>query len=220
MTRLPERFPACRAILTPPGCSCRCRRWARIFEQGIDAALVAGAAGLDALAEPGFLDRQFLVEEPVLALFLGQAFLLALQKGRVIARPVQQPAAVDLDDPAGQFLHQQTVVGDDDDGAAVGGQKVLQPGDGVDIQVIGGLVEHEDIGPRHQRLGQQGAPFHAGGEGGELGFGRQLHPGDDQVDLAVDFPAVFGVQLLPQAVQAGQKPGVVSPRCSASMALA
>ena len=95
------------------------------------------------------------------------------------------------------------------DGAAVGGQKVLQPGDGVDIQVIGGLVEHEDIGPRHQRLGQQGAPLQSGGQGRELGFGRQLHPGDDQVDLAVDLPAVFGVQLLPQAVQAGQQPGIV-----------
>ena len=43
----------------------------------------------------------------------------------------------------------------------------------------------------------------------ELGFGRQLHPGDDQVDLAVDLPAVLGVQLLPQPVQAGQEPGVV-----------
>ena len=124
--------------------------------------------------------------------------------------PVEQPAAVDLDDAAGQLLHQQAVVGDDDDGAGVGGQEVFQPGDGVDVQVVGGLVEHEDVGTRHQRPGQQGAPLQAGGEGAELGFGGQLHPGDDQVDLAVDLPAVLRVQLLPQAVQAGQEPGVVA----------
>ena len=165
MTRLPERCPGCRVMVTPPGRSCRCAALGAHFQQGFEAALAAGAAGLDSLAEPGFFNRQFFVEKPVLALFIGQAFLFALEKGRVIAAPVQQPAAVDFNDPAGQFLHQQPVMGDEQDGAAVFGQETLQPGNGFDIQVIGRFVEHEDIGARNQGLGQQRAPFQPRGQG-------------------------------------------------------
>ena len=171
--------------------------------------MIPGAAGFDAPAEPGFLDRQLLVLQTVLAFFYLQASFFAGQERLVIAGPIQQPAAVDFDDAVGQLLHQPPVVGDDDDGAAIVGQKVLQPGDGVDVQMIGGLVEHEDVGAGHQRLGQQGASFQSGGKRGEIGFGRQLHPVDDEIDLAVDLPAVFRIQLLPQAVQPGQELGGV-----------
>ena len=35
---------------------------------------------------------------------------------------------------------------DEEDGAGVGGQLPLEPGDGVDVEVVGGLVEHEHVG--------------------------------------------------------------------------
>lgn len=149
------------------------------FQQHIDAPLIAGAAGLDAAAQPGLLDLELFVEKAVLNLFVLQALLLALQEGRVVALPVQQPAAVDLDDAVGQLLYQQTVVGHHDDGALVRCEKVFQPGDGVNVQMVGGLVEHEDIGPGNQRPRQQGTALQAGGEGGELGLGRKPHAGDD-----------------------------------------
>ena len=44
---------------------------------------------------------------------------------------------------------------DHDDGALEVQQKVLQPVDGVDVQVVGGLVQQQDIRIAEQRLGQQ-----------------------------------------------------------------
>ena len=70
--------------------------------QGPDAALVAGPAGLDPLADPDLLLGQLLVEEGVLAGLGRQELLLALEEGRVVAGPVEEPAAVELDDPGGQ----------------------------------------------------------------------------------------------------------------------
>ena len=48
---------------------------------------------------------------------------------------------------------------DDQEGAVVAGQRVLDRGDGVEVQVVGGLVEDEQLG-RHvaqQDTGERGA---------------------------------------------------------------
>src|SRR3546814_1595068 len=63
------------------------------------AALVAGAAGLDALADPDFLLRQHLVEARVLLRLGVEPLFLAAQVVVPVARPAGHLAAVDLDDP-------------------------------------------------------------------------------------------------------------------------
>ena len=70
--------------------------------EGPDPPLVAGPAGLDPLADPDLLLGQLLVEEGVLPLLGREQLLLALEEGRVVAGPVVEPAAVELDDPGGQ----------------------------------------------------------------------------------------------------------------------
>ena len=67
-----------------------------------DPPLVAGPAGLDALPDPDLFLGQPLVEERGLPLLGREGGLLALEEGRVVARPVEEPAAVDLDDPGRQ----------------------------------------------------------------------------------------------------------------------
>src|SRR5690606_24396572 len=62
------------------------------------AAFVAGAASLDALADPGFLLRQQLVEARVLLRLGVEPLLAAALVVGPVARPAGDLAAVDLDD--------------------------------------------------------------------------------------------------------------------------
>jgi hypothetical protein len=57
----------------------------------------------------------------------------------------------------GDVVQEALVVGDDDGAAGVGVQELLQPADGQDVQVVGGLVQQQQVGPTHQHLGQQHA---------------------------------------------------------------
>ncbi len=129
-----------------------------------DAALVAGAAGLDSLANPDLFLRQLLVEEGRLPLLGGEELLLALEERRVVAGPVVEAAAVELGDPGGQPAEERAVVGDEDQRAAVAEQEVLEPADRLDVQVVGRLVEQEDIGVGDEGPRQQDAPLHPRGE--------------------------------------------------------
>ena len=59
-------------------------------------------------------------------------------------------AAIELQDPPGDVVQKVAVVGHSDNGARVLLQIALQPGDGVGVQVVGGLVQQQ-----HFRLGEQ-----------------------------------------------------------------
>src|SRR3546814_111811 len=73
------------------------------------AAFVAGAAGLDALADPDFLLRQHLVETRVLLRLGVEPFFLAAQVVVPVAWPAGHLAAVDLDDARGQRAQEAAV---------------------------------------------------------------------------------------------------------------
>ena len=105
-----------------------------------DAAFVAGASCLDALANPDFFLGQLLVEQRVGGLFGCQLLLLVNQEAGVIAVPVDQVAAVELENARGQVLQEGTVVGDEQHGDVEARQCVFQPGDGTDVQVVGRFV--------------------------------------------------------------------------------
>ena len=63
-------------------------------------------------------------------------------------------AAVDLADPFGHVVHEVTVVGDGDDGALVLVQELLQPQNRLSVEVVGGLVEQQQVGGFKQQLAQ------------------------------------------------------------------
>ena len=101
--------------------------------------------------------------------------------------------------PAGDVVEEVAVVGDDQDGAGVGDQVLLQPGDGLGVEVVGRLVEQQDVGVLQQQLAEGDAALLAAGEGvdgGVVGRAAQRLHGD--VDLGVEVPEVLGVDLVLQ----------------------
>src|SRR5699024_4319236 len=77
--------------------------------------------------------------------FFGPAvpFGPALQVGAVPALVHVSGTAVEFEDPGGEAVENVTVVGDEDEAASVCGQAVLEPVDGVDVEVVGWFVEYE-----------------------------------------------------------------------------
>ena len=132
-----------------------------------------------------------------------QGRFLALQIRLVIAGPACQPAAVEFQDPRGDAAQQGAIVRDEQHGSVVAQQEVLQPADRFDVEVVGRLVQKQDVRAADYGLGQQHAAFHAGGEGGDVGVRLEIHARDDAVDLLVQTPAAVGLQGVLDAVQLG-----------------
>ena len=181
-----------------PGVAGPLPAFAALLAEGLerpDPPLVAGPSGLDALADPDLLLGQPLVEEGVLTLLGRQRRLLALEEGRVVARPVEEPAAVDLDDPRGQPAQERPVVGHEDERPAEPEQVILEPADRLDVEVVRRLVEQQGVGLADQRSGEQDPALHPRGERLERGVGVDLHPREDAVDRVVGgVPAVVLVE--------------------------
>ncbi len=112
----------------------------------VDAELRLRRARLGAAPQPG----QLLAHE-VLALLLGERRLaLALGPrqdiGGVAAVVLVDGAALDVPDPVADLVEEPPVVGDDDDRGLQGVQVRGQPGDALDVEVVGRLVEQEEVG--------------------------------------------------------------------------
>ena len=69
-----------------------------------------------------------------------------------------------------------------------------QPGHALDVEVVGGLVEHDDVVVADQQLGQGDAALLAAGERGDLGVPVDLadQPAHDLADQRVRGPLVVG----------------------------
>ena len=80
--------------------------------------------------------------------------LLLLEPARVVALVGDAAAAVELEDPAGHVVEEVAIVGDGDDGARVVLEDALEPRDRFGIEVVGGLVEQQEVGPRQQQPAQ------------------------------------------------------------------
>ncbi len=80
-------------------------------------------------------------------------------------------------------------MGNEHDGAAVFDQELLQPLDGLDVQVVGGLVEQQHVRVRDQRLAQQHAPLEPAGQLCEIGLGVQRQALDHGFDQPIGVPA-------------------------------
>ena len=163
--------------------------------------LVAGQAGLGlrltALrvgADPVELLGQALGELGVLLALHLEAGALGLQVGGVVALVRVEAAAVDLRDPLRDVVEEVPVVGDGDDGARVGGQVLLEPQHGLGVQVVGGLVEQEEVRLLQQQLAQRDAALLATGEVCDRLVPRGRAQGVHRLlELGVDVPRVRGV---------------------------
>src|SRR5690606_32075665 len=101
-----------------------------------DAALVAGAARLDALADPRLLPRERLVEAGLgggLVLELG---LLALQVRLVVTGVAAEAPTLELHDARGHGAQEGAIVRDKQQGALEVAQEAFEPLDGVDVEMV------------------------------------------------------------------------------------
>jgi hypothetical protein len=90
-------------------------------------------------------------------------------------------------------------VGDRDDRALVALQVPLQPRDGFGVQVVGRLVQEEDIGFLEQQPAERHPAFLAAGEYvHHLVRGRTAEGFHREVQAAVQIPAVGSLDLLLQ----------------------
>ena len=140
--------------------------------QGAHTALVACAARLHPLAKPRLFLRELLVKSgPLLDLRI-EAGCLALQIGIVVAGPAGQFSPIQFDDAGGELLQECPVVRHKKEGRFHLQQKGLEPEYRFEVEVVGRLVEHENIGLSHQRPRQKNAAFQAAGEALEWLLGR------------------------------------------------
>ena len=174
------------------------------------ASLVARLARLDALANPDSLPRRASCRTARSAdprprrscAFLRQIVAVA-------AGPAAQLAAIDVDDARGDLLDEAAVVRDEQNGAGMSSHGVLEPFDRTDVEMIGRLVEQQQLRVRDERLGERRAPPPAAGQLAHAVIGRQAELADDGCDAHVDVPAAAGVDFALQGFDFAQRGSVV-----------
>ncbi len=178
------------------------RRRFKAFDlvKGLQAMPRLGALRPDARADP----VQFLAQEPLppplrlLGDLLPDGF--GLQVGGVIARMRKAPAIGQLNDPRGDHIEEVAVVRDEDDGARKLVQKLLQPQNRLGIQVVGRLVQQQQIRLRRQGAAKSHAPLFAAGERPDQGVQRRRSQrGGGRLDAGLQLPAVRAIDLVQQS---------------------
>ncbi len=134
-------------------------------EQPPPPAFVARAAGGHAALQPIFLGLKPLLQAAV----FGR--LLVDDLGRPLLEPVEaavaleQPAAVQPQQAAGQLAQEGAVVADHQDAAGESRQLLFQPLDGRQVEMVGRLVQQQQVRPGEQGARQRGAPTFAARQG-------------------------------------------------------
>ena len=120
-----------------------------LVEEGfvrVQTGLTLGLTRLGGHANPLQLALKCLATFAGLLLLLRHALGLLVEPGGVVATPGNALAAVELEDPTGDVIEEVAVVGDADDGAGVLLEVLLEPVDGLGVEVVRGLVEEKDVG--------------------------------------------------------------------------
>jgi hypothetical protein len=84
-------------------------------------------------------------------------------------------------------------------------QPGLEPRNGIDVEVVGGLVEDEHVGLGDERARQQHATAPPTGERIDRDVARQAQAIEDHLDALLDPPAIALVELVLQAAEAFQR---------------
>lgn len=87
-------------------------------------------------------------------LLLFATFFTEFQIFRVVHFVVVNASHCHLDGAGGDVVHELAVVADDDDRLSVIDEEVFQPLDGLDVQMIGGLVQQKHIRFLQQQFGK------------------------------------------------------------------
>ena len=178
-------------------------------------------AGLDLVGLRGFVaegvDEFFrLLDHPLLVL-VGRDLLLDALRAKFKVLGIRDFVVVDmaehhLDGAGRDRVEEAAVVADEQQGAAAGLEVVFQPLDGLDVEVVGGLVEQQHVRLAEQDLGQLDAHVPALGKG--LGQAAELVVQEAETQqgpagLDLGRLAVAHLQAVVQAGQAVDERGVI-----------
>ena len=119
--------------------------------------------GLDTLEETGLRELELDLGGAELVVRLGGWH--ALDKLGELTTVTLQLEALVVDNVLNNVVQELGVVGDDDGSARGGGEVVLEPCDVLDIHVVGGLVEEEDIGLLENGTGERQLHLPTSGKG-------------------------------------------------------
>ena len=111
----------------------------------------------------------------------------------VVARVGEHLAAIDLDDAGDEPVDELLVVRRDNQCAREALQELLEPEDGLDVEVIRGLVEQERAGAHEENAGERDAHLPSAGELADVAFdhlGREAEAGEDVARAGVERVAV------------------------------
>ena len=155
-----------------------------------------GLAPLGVRADPLELFLEALGQLGILLPLDLQTLLLGLQVGRVVALVGVEVTAVNLGDPAGDVVEEVAVVSDGDDRARIGREVLLQPEDGLGVQVVGRLVEEQQVGRLDEELAQRDAAALATRQDGDRLIRRRTAQRVHRlIELRVDVPRVGSIDL-------------------------
>ena len=180
--------------------------------EGSYTALVAGAARLDALADPGLFLRQLLIEAGVFQGLGVQQLRLAPQVVLIVSRPIREPPPIQFQDAGCQAAQKGPVMGHEQQGTRIAEEKLFHPVDGIYIQVVGGLIQQQQIRLVDQGLGEQHTALEPAGKLGELRIRHQGKSRDHRLYPLLQLPAVRRLQDMLGIGQPLQQPTVIRIR--------
>ena len=123
----------------------------------------------------------------------------------VVAGKRHEPAAVEFDDARGEAADQRAVVRDEDRRTLKREEHLFERRDGVDVHVVGRLVEQQHVRIRHEGARQHDAAPGTAGAGADDDVGGQGKPAENLLDPLREVPSAERVDALLQRGQALQR---------------
>ncbi|ELP47394.1 30S ribosomal protein S5 [Mycobacterium avium subsp. paratuberculosis S5] len=177
----------------------RLLRLGRHLLVALQAGLALGLTRLGPGTHPGQLLAQPLLQLGVLAALHRQAVGLLLQIGRIVALVGVGAAAVEFENPLRDVVQEVAVVGDRQHRARVGRQVLFEPLHAFGVQVVGGLVQQQQVGLGQQQLAQRHPAAFATGQVRHRVVGRRATQRVHRLlELRIEVPGVGVVELLLQ----------------------
>ena len=125
-----------------------------------------------------------------------------------VARVTAQMAAVEFDDAGGDIIEKAPVVGDEQHAAGERQQHLFQPLDGSDVEMVGRLVQQQQLRREHQRPRQRDALLQPAGQVRYQPLGVELQARERGRDLVLEAPAVARIEFFLQLVQPLHQGGI------------
>ena len=124
---------------------------------GLDARLGFRLARLGARPDPVELAGKRPLLGRVLLAFDLEPLVLLLEPGRIAAVIRNAGPAIELERPFGDVVEEVAIMGDHDHGAGIVAQMMLEPGHAFRVEMVGRLIEQEDVGFCQQQAAERHA---------------------------------------------------------------